>query len=680
MKDESIRINLEAIARRNIPDNTNLWPRLSARLERKDSLSMNLKWRLVWTVLLVLLALFALTGVAYAFYRYFGNDAGMQSVSNAGLLATVNVTAQPTPNPTATSPEPVTVIGESQTLEGVSLTLGWIYLMDGQQAFGFSADGLAGGKNLGMPEMGFGGLVPQQYRGAGLAVKDDTQPVTEIYVVNQIVRDAATFGKAVTHTDVSIDIPLLDGNGQVLNTFRFAARGELIHAGPFVGGNAYSTRANNLEMDLDWVRLSSNTVQARLCFTPPDGKDWRLVAPTLQLGTDPNQVASLTPVAASQAMPVTEENGVRCQVATFPMNTQGAQAFLLAAGDLATPAGETLHGDWTFGWNQLPGQMQFPGIAPLEPAPLVSEAANSDITVTLEKAYADIFRMVFVVSIKSPQAGLVVSSATLKDASGTELNTGLGINSQPDDPPGRFTVELNPSNEFTAGQFKGQLTLGIGTQFGSISPALAEAHFNVDLPIYPAVVFDPMQTVTANGVEMLLQRIKVTPSFTKAYLCFQKPSQADWGIGYISTLKIGEDTGTLSTSSLLFDSENTGNMPVMPEPDWISPVKIGRCVWAGFTVGHHGKPEVLTLNIPQLEQSSPEDIPNDQLQAVRKKLLAQGIDVDLVTSSGNGGGGGGLEINKKPDGMTDDQATQLFYEALGIYHPGPWIFTVNINP
>ena len=230
---------------------------------------------------------------------------------------------------------------------------------------------------------------------------------------------------------------------------------------------------------------------------------------------------------------------------TFPVSTTGAQAFLLTAGDLATPAGETLHGDWTFSWNQLPGQMQFPGIAPLEPAPLVSEAISSDMTVTLEKAYADVFRMVFVVSIKSPQAGLVISNATLKDASGAELNTGLGISSQPDDPPGRFTVELDPITEFTAGQFKGQLTLGIGTQFGSTALHRRKHTFDVDLPVYPAVVFDPMQTVTANGVDMLLQRVKVTPSFTKAYLCFQKPSQADWEIGSSSTLQIGEDTGTL---------------------------------------------------------------------------------------------------------------------------------------
>ena len=40
MKDESIRKSLETIARRNIPENINLWPRLAARLERKDTVAM----------------------------------------------------------------------------------------------------------------------------------------------------------------------------------------------------------------------------------------------------------------------------------------------------------------------------------------------------------------------------------------------------------------------------------------------------------------------------------------------------------------------------------------------------------------------------------------------------------------------------------------------------------------
>ena len=667
MRDESIRKSLEALARRGIPEEPNLWPRLAARLERKGSPAMQTKWKLAWIVLLVLLGLFAVTGVAYAVYQYF-NDVGLQSASNAGLISTVNVTAQPTRMPTATPPEPVTVIGNSQTLEGVSLTLEWVYLMDGQQAFGFSVAGLEGGKAIGMPVMGFGRLVPEQYRGAGLAVKDNTQPVTGTYVVNQIVRDENTFGKTDTRTDVSIDIPLLEENGQVLNTFRFEVKNELVHDGPFAGGNVYSTRANGQEMSLDWILLSSKTVQARLCFTPPDGKDWTIAPPSIQLVADITQLGSAPQVVSSQSTTPTTENGVRCQIMTFPVGASGAQAFTLNASELSTPAGEVIKGEWDFNWNQLPSQMQFPGIAPLE-TPLGSDDIGADVTVTLEKSYADINRMVFVVFIKSTQTDFSVSSATLKDTTGAELNTGMGISSPPDD-PSRFIIEFYPETEFPAGQFKGQLIVEIGKQLGP-SSGLAEAHFAVDLPVYPAVVFAPMQTVTANGVEMLLQMIKVTPSFTQAYLCYQKPSPADWMIGSQAKLKIGEDTAIQSMSTLIFDSPRLSGIGIMPEPGWSPPVKTGRCMKAGFPVGYQGQPEELVLTIGGLEQSMPEVVPDDQVQAARKKLLAQGIDMDWVTSSGNGGGGAGPVINKKPDGMSDEQVMQLFYEELGYYYPGP---------
>jgi hypothetical protein len=100
----------------------------------------------------------------------------------------------------------------------------------------------------------------------------------------------------------------------------------------------------------------------------------------------------------------------------------------------------------------------------------------------------------------------------------------------------------------------------------------------------------------------------------------------------------------------------------------------------GFPIGHHNQPESMTLTISELEQSVPEGIPDDQLQAARQRLLVQGVDMDWVTSSGAGGGGGGPVINKKPEGMTDDQVMHLFYEALGYYYPGPWTFTVEIKP
>lgn len=60
-----IRSALVLIARRDIPDDTDLWPQLAGRLERKDA-RMNPKLKLVWTIVLALIILLVVTGTVYA--------------------------------------------------------------------------------------------------------------------------------------------------------------------------------------------------------------------------------------------------------------------------------------------------------------------------------------------------------------------------------------------------------------------------------------------------------------------------------------------------------------------------------------------------------------------------------------------------------------------------------------
>ncbi len=85
MNDESIRKSLETIARETIPENTDLWPRLAARLARKDTGAMSLKWKLVWTIVLVLLGLSVVTGVVYAIGRITGYIPGIGFVQDNSL-------------------------------------------------------------------------------------------------------------------------------------------------------------------------------------------------------------------------------------------------------------------------------------------------------------------------------------------------------------------------------------------------------------------------------------------------------------------------------------------------------------------------------------------------------------------------------------------------------------------
>jgi hypothetical protein len=670
-----LKTALETIAQRDIPENTNLWPRIAAHIERKDTHRMNTKLKLTWIVTLILLGLLLVTTVAYALYHYF-NDPGLNSAGEAGLITELDVTAQPTPLPTATPLEPAIQIGAEQMLEGITVTLDWVYLNDERQALGFSARGLPVELKLGMPQMSFGALTPQQVRGAGLALQGPSEVITGIYVVYQIVREATYDGQTEGHANVSLDIPILDKEGQTLKTFHFDVLEAPIHLEPVSGSNTYATRSNSVEMRLEWIKLTPQETQARLCMDSPDRQNWDIHTAAIQLAETAAAVAEVPTVQSQQITPIRAENGLRCVEVTFPVGWQGFGALHLVVNQLTNSNGQTLDGTWEFVWGQLPGGVQIPGTAgPTPAAPLATQVVGA-MTATLIQAYADANRLAFAVHIDGLPEGYGLYDLVLKDANGNEINAGFSANSS-DTEPGTFSLIVSPASSLQGARFLGQLIMGINPAPGE--NATAVFRFDLDLPVYPALIFKPQQVVVANGIEMRLDMIKITPSFTQVYLCYQKPTQNDWMIGGSSVLQIGDDQSQMEGYSLEFDAD-LGNIGKGLKPDWVIPVNTGRCVVVGYPVGHHNLPETLTLTIGELEQSLPEVIPDEQIQMARQKLRQEGIEMDWVVSFGNGGGGGGPVITKKPEGMTDEEVIRRLYELLGYYYPGPWSFEVPVNP
>src|SRR5512145_1546049 len=84
MNDNTLKELLEKIARRNVPDETNLMPRLAAKLERK-SLLMTLRARPFTAILIVLLLLALMSGVAYAIGRSLGFSPSTGIVETSSL-------------------------------------------------------------------------------------------------------------------------------------------------------------------------------------------------------------------------------------------------------------------------------------------------------------------------------------------------------------------------------------------------------------------------------------------------------------------------------------------------------------------------------------------------------------------------------------------------------------------
>jgi len=679
--DERLKSALQSIARREVPETVNLWPQLASALEQKEIKTMKPARKLLWTVLLVLLALALVSGVAYALYNYFRGDVGLEAVSQAGLVSEQNATAVPTPLPTATPLPPAVPVGEAQTLQGVTLRLDWVYLDHMWQAIGFSVSGLKDGKHLGIPQLNFGNLQAEQYVGAGMALTPGESGWKGRYVVHQLIRASETPGRTETLTDLSLAIPLLDENGMVLDTFRFTAAQVLVHQTSYGGGNTYAVRYGGQETRLEWVVATPQETRARLCYQQSSIPSPKLsYAAGLESGQNPQTIFTAPAVLPQRLIESVAENGWHCLEALFPPLPQDVQSLRVLVEGLQDATGQHLGGSLEFIWAELPWRKSVPGIDPLPSQEL------GEIRVTLLHAYVDALRAAVVYRVEG------LSAAQYPDIQLTDLEGkpffvgGGGVQSAENDPTvfiATLTFAQPPGQKADSDVFSSRQPIVNGRFVGKLKITFnvwqaqggQEFTFDLDLPAYPAVVLTPLQDVSAEGLQMRLEKLEITPSFTRAYLCYHKPGQADWMLSNQTTLQIGQAQASLSDYRLIFDSD----YGMTGRPEWATLPGNVRCVIGGFAVGHHSRPEALILTV-RIEQSQPEIIPDDQLQAAREKLRQQGIEIEWITFSGNGGGGAWPQIKQKPPQMTDLEVLQRFYDALGYSFPAPWTFSVEFQP
>ena len=273
-------------------------------------------------------------------------------------------------------------------------------------------------------------------------------------------------------------------------------------------------------------------------------------------------------------------------------------------------------------------------------------------TASIEAYYADISRLSFQVRITGGGVEFGdenfysrISSPDLYDEYGNMINTSGGGGPAMD--PALYQFELAPVTLFTGDHIKGQFAFDLVNP-PNYNQKLAEFSFDFDLPLYPETRFYPKQVVTANGLEMLLDSVTVTPAFTQIYLCFSPPSFAPWTVGSQTVLQMGEQEVPLYSSSELFSSATGNYWGIRSEPYWVPPVKNGSCFKIGFPAGSN-LPTSFTLSIPKLEKLDPDMLMADQLST-------------------------------NYPGLSPKQAYYTYLEEHGNTYKGPWTFTVDLVP
>ena len=235
----------------------------------------------------------------------------------------------------------------------------------------------------------------------------------------------------------------------------------------------------------------------------------------------------------------------------------------------------------------------------------------------------------------------------LYDENGNLINTSSGGGPAID--PALYQFGFVPVTLLKGDHLKGQLAFDISNA-SDYNQILAQFRFDFDLPIYPEVRFYPKQTATANNLEILLDSVTITPTFTQIYLCFPPLTYAPWAIGNQSILQIDGQEAYPMYFSELFNSETGGDMRAGSEPYWVPPIKNGRCIKSTFPIGS-SNPTSLTFTIPQLENLMP---------------YMQG---DAY-----------FQLPTLYPGLSEKQAFYKYLEEKGYTYKGPWVFTVELIP
>lgn len=85
MSDDRMKNALEQIARRGVPENTNLWSRIEARIEKRTSPMNTLRKRPLVAILLTIIFLLIASGVVYAISRSLGFSPALGVVETSSL-------------------------------------------------------------------------------------------------------------------------------------------------------------------------------------------------------------------------------------------------------------------------------------------------------------------------------------------------------------------------------------------------------------------------------------------------------------------------------------------------------------------------------------------------------------------------------------------------------------------
>ena len=217
-------------------------------------------------------ALIALATVAFCFLNCSLIPA-WTGVRNAGLGTNPNSSAAPTllpPTPTSglvEVPQPCSI--RAKHFRVWTIHLEWIALNNTGLVVGFRFSGLPKDKPSVFPRQDFENVEAQDFRGRILQLYSG-EVLTGEFTSLQVVNDP----RAKDGVDLSLQIPLTDAQGNLIDTFVFPLKNiPATSTSPRVGQFSRAVKIDNVMVRLDWAKLSPEMTQLQFCYTLPQNAE-----------------------------------------------------------------------------------------------------------------------------------------------------------------------------------------------------------------------------------------------------------------------------------------------------------------------------------------------------------------------------------------------------------------------
>jgi hypothetical protein len=307
-RKEQIQEALINITCEAIPEGTNLWPQIAARIERGDAPALHHRYRLRPIILFALLIL-AIAACVYAYHRLM-MDPGLQGVEDAGMITDFELTAEPTNFPTPLW-QPGIYTGIAQTSNRITVTLNWAYADESRMAIQLTIDGLEVPEGVELEELickpyitSDEGVSRWLYKGGPEILEDKPgKPIIATYVYEQAV-------DTHQHKYLNLDLDLTLGPCADYLNFDEVYLNKPMPTPPPLIGNYHlkfqvpvykgmtiapeqTVDANGLSMRLETIKLSPSYTNVLLCYDPPNSNlapeenDW-IPDATIKIGeTEP---------------------------------------------------------------------------------------------------------------------------------------------------------------------------------------------------------------------------------------------------------------------------------------------------------------------------------------------------------------------------------------------------------